>query len=105
MRSRPDLPSIYSDYYLGFHRLSRSRPTALDGICAIEVQAIFSYMDGLQMRNLDDREAFLDLIQEMDETFRDVITKRLEAKKKANTNGSGGARHRHSKPKGRTVGP
>lgn len=72
LQDMPDLfPDLIQDWEV-FWEMSESRPASMEGIAAIPMSEIVSYLELWNIRNLGARITFANRIRTMDRTYRKI---------------------------------
>lgn len=79
LRSRPRLKPWVADYYKAFQILSSSRPIGMGAVGAIPVSEMAAYLGLFGVRDREERETFIKMMQALDSVYLKHMSKRAEA--------------------------
>lgn len=68
-----------ADYYKAFQVLSSSRPIGMGVVGAIPVSEMLAYLDVIEVRDREERETFITMVQALDSVYLPHVNKSAEA--------------------------
>jgi len=78
LKNKPRLKPWGADYYRAFQTLSTSRPTGMGGVGAIPLSEMMAYFALSEIRDPDERETYVKMIQALDSTYLTHMNKKSE---------------------------
>jgi len=79
LRFRPRLKPWVADYYKAFQILSSSRPIGMGAVGAIPISEMAAYLGLFGVRDHEEREHFIKMMQALDSVYLTHMNKRAEA--------------------------
>lgn len=92
LRNKPRLKPWVAEYYRAFQVLSSSRMIGMGGASAIPISEIVAYFALCEVRDPDEREAYVKMIQALDSAYLQKVNKPSEPKPTSTSAGSRGGR-------------